>query len=425
MRLEETEITATVRISNNLNGLDNNMLSCFKSALQVVEILYQLGKTDDQFSTSEIYFLNKIFDILSEGASNLDDSGKSLLKQIQKLKTEHYDMGSVIYESSDFGVIELVFGKIISPDNNNRKMFGGVLGRHNKKVQNFISSFDKLSGEIYENAGFNGFDSKKSFTEIKSFFRCIDVIKLTGELNRKNKPVSAFYSGGRSKSIAALPNVVVFSNLYLQRFKIISSRLGNNLIKNYRIPDDDLLVNILVCWLRGHDLGHSFGADNLGKQIKRNRAEYYILHELKSDIVALFLIKNVSQDLFGRDIMQEVYNVFLSEMFRYIRKGNFDKFPDSGSAYYSFRYFLENSALSFDDSVRKYKIDYQKMDICIDRLSSLLFGIFENGEYEESLSLINRYRDIKTSGKDFLKMEFPDLLSADVPDNIDFNFNEP
>ena len=73
-----------------------------------------------------------------------------------------------------------------------------------------------------------------------------------------------------------------------------------------------------------------------------NRRIYYILHRIKkSDIVSLYIFKNRLNELFGDFDIKNVYLVFISEIFRYMRRGDLLHYADGGSAYLAYKYFIK------------------------------------------------------------------------------------
>ncbi|MGH7884356.1 MAG: hypothetical protein ACRENO_01525 [Thermodesulfobacteriota bacterium] len=417
--MKDLKLTANFDINIDSAEIDKNLLNSFFNTLSCISTLFQIDKVEKYFPTSENYFLNKIVDILKDGTQNLDEKSKSDLDlQIQNLSKGIYDLTSILYRNLEDKTYELIFGKVFSPENNNKKMYGGVLGLLDPKLGKLVEKFDVLSEKIYESFKFKG---NKSFSEIKSEFRCMDVFSFAGELNRIDKPISVFYSGGNSENISSLSKVAVFSNVYFYRFKFISSELGKRFIVNFEMPEDETLKNILVCWLRGHDLGHGFGIDNLEKKMKSNKKEYYALHELKSDIASLYLLKRISKELFDVDIIKQIYFVFISEMFRYIRRENFYKLPDSASALLAYKYLIDSGAITFDKAVLKFNIDFRKFECFIETFYIQLIELFAEGDSEKAVDLINKFGEIKKLGQEKLPNELAFLEDNSIPHYLEFN----
>ena len=137
-------------------------------------------------------------------------------------------------------------------------------------------------------------------------------------------------------------------------------------------------------------MGHFFGVDNLGSSMKKDRKLYYILHELKSDIVALYILKNCCVELFGKDIRRVIYLVYLSEMLRYIRRGNFTLFADSGAAFLAYYYLKSKGVINYDDNKGLIIVDFEKFDNEIDILFKFLFEIFNECKFDTALEFSDK-----------------------------------
>jgi hypothetical protein len=85
--------------------------------------------------------------------------------------------------------------------------------------------------------------------------------------------------------------------------------------------DDNGIARLLLLWLRGHDTGHFYGVDSLSRRMPELDKIYLILHELKSDLVALYNLRYLADDLLKDDLFIKAYITSIAEMFRYIRRG--------------------------------------------------------------------------------------------------------
>ena len=231
--------------------------------------------------------------------------------------------------------------------------------------------------------------------------------------------LSPFFTQGQNQGDELIPSkVALFTNIYFKRYEVVSEELGKRFIYDFyekdKLSGEDL-NKILLYWLRGHDLGHFFGRDVLGKNLKDklsttkedNRRVYYLLNELKADIISLYILKNRLKELLGDIELKYVYMVYISELLRYMRRGHLLHYPDGGSAYLAYKYFLKSGALklSYENML---ELNTAQLSSDIDKLSEELIELFEEGSSVTAVSFV----------KDLLK--FQDIITKDLPEEIEF-----
>jgi hypothetical protein len=255
--------------------------------------------------------------------------------------------------------------------------------------------------------------------------RCIDVFSLAGELNIRHKPICVFFSGGSIESLSTLSKLTVFINVYVRRFQLISKEIARAYMLDYPVIesiDYEDIAKLLLIWLRGHDLGHFYGEDSLGKRMSELDKNYLILHELKSDMAALYNLRHLADDLLKDDFLVKAYVVTIAEMFRYIRRGRFYNYPDTASAFLTYSYLKQNGSIIFHPEERKFGVDFKKLEADIENLTKEVFKIFAEGNVVHARELVNRWGNIIELGQ----INFPDELEVledtSIPHFIDFNF---
>ncbi len=413
------KLTSNVTFNYKLDNLDQSTLSSLYSVLGYLNILNELGKQDGQSLNWEDYYYGKIIETIRDGIEGIDKSDKVKLgHKLDKIAAGTFDIELINYPSMS---LCLVFGKVFSPEDNYRKRFGGAFGIKNEESVGLLQKYDKIAENAYLRFPFIADKSREFFLKNKSEITCIDVIAFGGEFNKYYKPISIFYSGYRSEPSLSQFHVVLFTNVYYKRYKIISERLGSKFIENFYDLDDisqQTLNRILIFWLRGHDLGHFFGEDNFVDNMRDNRRIYYVLHELKSDIVSLHILKNNYEKLFDKGELEIVFMVFIAEAFRYMRRGNFLKYTDGGSAYLAYKYFLDSGAIKIKRN-NVHFIDFERLSDDIDELCEKMMKIFSRGNTREALQFANRWGDLEELDTDILPKDL-DFLNDHL---IAFNLN--
>jgi len=218
----------------------------------------------------------------------------------------------------------------------------------------------------------------------------------------------------------SLSNTVLFTNIYIQRFTIISESIGRQLIYPENVieqSDSDFVGLILVLWLWGHDVGHFLTQDNLKFNISdKNKYMYEVVHELRSDIFSLYLLKQLCSGFLNinRDL---VCQVFVMEMFRYIRRGDFENQPDSVSAYLIYRYMQYKNVLLVDPASNSIVLNYEKFGKVIDEFLIVALDLFKSGLFKNFESFLEMLKVDCDFGKIENNLEL-DLSFNNVPSFI-------
>jgi hypothetical protein len=178
---------------------------------------------------------------------------------------------------------------------------------------------------------------------------------------------------------------------------------------------------LLLIWLRGHDIGHFCGEDNLGKVMTQHEREYLILHELKSDLISLNIMRYLTDSLLEGESLLKAYLVCIAEMLRYIRRGRFHNYPDSASAFLTYSYFKEHGSIVFNAKSNKFEIDTKKLETDIEEMTFTLLELFAAGDASRAGQFINRWGDLSALGQRKLPDELASLEADDIPYYIDIN----
>jgi len=361
----------------------------FLEVLEFIEMHYHLQRTGEGVSELEGAIFQKIVETLRRGTSYLSGEEKlDLSRKVDSISRGIYDLCSLILKHKGEDYIDLIIGKILSWDKNNRGCYSGAVGLINKSFDNLIESYDKKLDYFQErlpvSEQYKGFSIKKS----APLMRCIDVFSLAGELNIRHKPICVFFSGGASQNLSTLSRMTVFINMYVYRFKLISNEIARKYLEDYSIikdHDDSTIARLLLVWLRGH-------------------------------------MRYLADDLLKDDLLIKAYIFAIAEMFRYIRRGRFYNYPDTASAFLAYCYFRESGSIRFDTKGKKFTVDFGKLETDLKKLTEKLLTIFAEGDVTEGLKLLNRWGDIKELGQHGFPNELEFLEDPDIPHYIDFNF---
>lgn len=408
-----------------VEGLKETLRS-FLEALEYVEALYHLQNSNERSLSLENSIFQKIIGTLKRGGLYLSGEEKLDLENQTNLMSQGiYDLFPITLKHKGKDYMDLIIGKIFSLDKDNRRCYSGVVGLVNKSFDNLIELYDSkldfFAGKLPLSAHNNNYSIKKS----APLMRCIDVFSLAGGLNTRHKPICVFFSSGSVGNISTLSKLTVFTNIYVHRFQLISKDIARRYMVDYPVIeslDCEDIAKLLLIWLRGHDLGHFYGKDCLGKSMPELDKDYLILHELKSDMVSLYNLRYLKDDLLKDGFLAKAYVVSIAEMFRYIRRGRFHNYPDTASAFLAYSYLKENSSITFNSKERRFKVDFDKLETDIENLTRELFKIFAEGNVSHARELVNRWGNIEELGQINLPGELKVLEDTIVPHFIDFNF---
>lgn len=351
-------------------------------------------------------------------------------EKIQILEKGIYDLYPISVDSGQ-GEMELIIGKVFASDGDRVSYYSGVAGVTNNNYNNIIDGFDSeldnLNQQLSNSPGDKSLSIKERVPEIK----CIDVFSLAGALDVSHKPICIFFSGQSPENISSLSNMTVFLNLYSARFRALTIEVAKRYLVDAQFLEDlsDAEISmLLLIWLRGHDVGHFIGEDNLGEKMSEFDKDYMVLHELKSDMIALYSFRLFANNLLDKGLDKKIYYLSVAEMLRYIRRGEVLIYPDSASAYLAWKYFEHVGAIKYDPRDEGFIVDLVLLQDAVSGFTKELIEIFAGGNVESARQLVRRFGSMDISNKndrspqdcsENLKQVIND---TDVPHYIDYNF---
>lgn len=388
--MNEYILNAGLDTSGYLSNLDNNIIDNFYKLLNLVDALHSLENNYNGLINLESLIYKDILSILRNCKASLTPKNSEYLEsQICTISKGIYDLRPISLKINSDNKYIFLFGKILSAEDKT-KSYSGVIGLEENRFDNYLKDYKRAIIDVTNLFKLIDIDELDKLEGLENRFSCINVIRFAGYLNKRDLPISLFFSGDKNESVSALSNTTLFTNIYFERFEIVSRLLGKSCFYDLKMLDDvdsDNINNVLLLWFWGHDVGHFLGVDNLVNNISDDDMYLYsVLHELKSDFISLYFLKNLSKSLLKLD-PKIVFLIFLSEMIRYIRRGGMNMYPDTASAYITFKIFISNNVLSFDNRTNKYRIDYEMMNDSIDELLNVVLDIFHSG----SVNILNSF----------------------------------
>ncbi|MGB7291011.1 MAG: hypothetical protein WBD99_02410 [Thermodesulfobacteriota bacterium] len=420
------KITAIVDISLRIDDASKAPVRYFLQVLSFTEAMHYLQLAGELSTRLENEIFQQMIDLLRQGGQNLPEVERAdYLAQVESISRGIYDLCSLALERDGEEYLNLILGKIFSYEKDDLTLYSGAVGVANNVYKDLMREYDNKFRVCLKKSPFKNvaeeFPDKLEFPDMK----CIDVFALAGELNQKHKPICVFFSGADNANTSALTKLIVFINLYILRFQSITMAIAKKLLDGYSVIEGleyKQIGELLLIWLRGHDIGHFCGEDKLGKVMTQHQKEYLILHELKSDLISLSIMRYLADSILEGESLSKAYLVSIAEMLRYIRRGRFYNYPDSASAFLTYSYLKEHGSIVFNAESNKFEIDTKKLETNIEEMTFTLLELFAAGDASRAGQFINRWGDLSALGQRKLPDELAYLEADDIPYYIDINF---
>ena len=424
-----TTVTEEVRV--NLPRDLNGAAASYSEALGLVNVLYERQLTRDITYSQEKDLWIEITEALKRGGSGLTGEARESYEQgTASLARGIFDLFPLDARSENGEAIEIILGKVFSPEGDGESYYAGVAGSENREYERLIVEYDENMGLFTEGLMLSRGYKGKVFQGDLPRIKCLDVFSLSGGLNARHKPICVFFSGGTKENVSSLSRMTVFINLYAARFKALTEKIALRYLAGAEALQDmtpEETARLLLIWLRGHDAGHFIGADRLGRVMSEFDSNYMVLHELKSDMIALYNMKHLSGSLLGGGLLHKAYLLTVAEMLRYMRREGFVKHPDTGSAYLAYRHFRDMGAIRHDPWEGKFIVDVERLEKVVDDFAWDLVRLFADGNETRARGFVNSWGWLGVEDTDVLPRGCPEELRRMIADNeiprdIDYKF---
>jgi len=322
-------------------------------------------------------------------------------EQVQTLEKGIFDLYPISVTCVE-SELDLIIGKVFASEGDRVSYYSGVAGVVNNQYTNVIDQFDSQLDNLCQELLVTSLDQGSSIRNKAPEIKCIDVFSLAGGLDVSHKPICIFFSGESPENISSLSNMTVFLNLYTARFRALTIEVAKRYLLKAELLEelvDEEISKLLLVWLRGHDVGHFIGEDKLGEEMSEFDPDYMILHELKSDMIALYSFRIFAADLLDNGLLEKIYYLSIAEMLRYIRRGDVLSHPDSASAYLAWRYFEHCGALKYDSRDNNFRVDTVILENAVTDFTKELLNIFKQGNVESARQLVRRFGNLENSNE--------------------------
>lgn len=190
------------------------------------------------------------------------------------------------------------------------------------KGDELIAALDASSGAVLQEV--NGYCGTPDVTVSGIFaMQVTDLIAMGGESNAFPKHFAYFLPEDEGAGYGEVFNkTILFRNVYGLRYQHISKPLGDALLKGYRPNPSVDVRNILITWMRGHDIAHAVTTPRVGRVEPRDvgHEPWYALQEAIADAYGSAMsFTDTWLELAGCSL-DDMVAVYLAEALHYLRR---------------------------------------------------------------------------------------------------------
>jgi hypothetical protein len=365
--------------------------------------------------------VQKAADLLKQASELAEDQGfkEYLQLRAEALLTDDYFASDMAWMDMKENDIDFVVGPI--------ENYEDALYNYKAAHESFILIKDKAWSEklAYINSvlpqmqkGLPVTDEyKREVPGSNSDLGAYDVIYYAGDCNAGSKTIAINLPNDDRVQASKGSRKLQLKNAIRYKFEKILVPISNVLIaeeQREHVTFDAFFENIMY-----HEVAHGLGLNQTinGKGTVRSalREQYSALEEGKADILALFLItKMYKEGMLGERDLMDNYVTFMASIFRSIR---FGVASSHGKANMVRFYYFQNMGAFTKNLNGTYSINFEKMQVAMNELASLILTIQGDGNYDLAKRLIEETGFIKED----LQADLDRLEELNIPVDIVFN----
>jgi hypothetical protein len=174
-----------------------------------------------------------------------------------------------------------------------------------------------------------------------------DLIAMGGESNAFPKHFAYFLPEDEGAGYGEVFNkTILFRNVYGLRYDYISKPLGNALLKGYRPNPSVDVRNVLITWMRGHDIAHAVTTPRVGRVGPKDvgHEPWYSLQEAIADAYGSAMSFTDTWLGLAGCTLDDMVAVYLAEALHYLRRGPWN-WGDAGAASVELSFLATHGAI--------------------------------------------------------------------------------
>ncbi len=244
-----------------------------------------------------------------------------------------------------------------------------------------------------------------------------DVVYYAGHSNAGSKTIAINLPNDEDVQLDKGTRRLQLKNAMRAKFEKILEPIADELIdasQRQHITFDAFFANTMF-----HEVAHGLGIKNtingngLVRQAMLDLASS--MEEGKADILGLYMITELHKAGELGDVdLRDYYTTFMTSVFRSIRFGASSAHGKANMV--RFNFFLDEGAFVRNAQTGKYRVEFDKMETAMTKLSRLLLTLQGDGDYEGAAELTNSKGVISAE----LQGDLDRLSRASVPVDITF-----
>lgn len=244
-----------------------------------------------------------------------------------------------------------------------------------------------------------------------------DVVYYAGHSNAGSKTIAINLPNDEEVQLDKGTRRLQLKNAMRAKFEKILEPIADELIdpsQRQHITFDAFFANTMF-----HEVAHGLGIKNtingngLVRQAMLDLASS--MEEGKADILGLYMITELHKAGELGDVdLRDYYTTFMTSVFRSIRFGASSAHGKANMV--RFNFFLDEGAFVRDDATGQYRVNFDRMETAMIKLSRLLLTLQGDGDYEGAAELTNTKGVISAE----LQGDLDRLSRASVPVDITF-----
>jgi hypothetical protein len=279
-----------------------------------------------------------------------------------------------------------------------------------KKLDKFIAILPELQKEL---PVADKYKQEKPGTD--SDLGVYDIIYYAGDANCGGKTIAINLPNDEKVQLKKGSRRLQLKNTMKAKFDNILMPIAKKLIDSTQLANikfDAFFDDVMF-----HEVAHGIGVKNTinGKGPARTALKDVssAFEEAKADVLGLFLIsKLIDKKMVTEATLNDHYVTFMAGLIRSVRFGASEAHGKANMM--CFNYFEELGAFKFENG--KYKVDFVKMKVAVDKWAGKILVFQGDGDYEGASKFLKEYGVVKPE----LQKCLDQLKTANIPVDIVF-----
>ncbi len=251
----------------------------------------------------------------------------------------------------------------------------------------------------------------------KADLNAYDVVYYAGHSNAGSKTIAINLPNDEEMQLEKGSRRLQLKNAMQAKYEKILEPIADVLIDGSQ--RDFITFDAFFAETMFHEVAHGLGIKNTvnGKGTVQLALKEYAssMEENKADILGLYMITELHKAGELGDVdLRDYFVTFMAGLFRSIRFGAASAHGKANMV--RFNFFLEEGAFLRDAATGRYRVDFERMEQAMAKLSRLLLTLQGNGDYEG----VKELTDTKGVIKPQLEADLDRLMEASIPVDIVF-----